>query len=100
MHDLGMIGGADTQIGADDDGYPWIFGYRGPSLSKLTDRQIVPVRAFIEDRLMTKSPAELRLIAKAASGATWRTRCCSATPIPARPKRKSASAPATKPPAP
>ena len=62
MHDLGMVGGTDTKIGADDDGYPWVFGYRGPSLSELTQRKIVPVRGFIEDRLMAKSPAELRLI--------------------------------------
>lgn len=62
MHDLGMIGDMSTKIGADDDGYPWIFGYRGPSLSELTGRQIVPVRAFVEDQLMCKSPAELALI--------------------------------------
>ncbi len=60
--DMGLIGDMSTRIGADDDGYPWIFGYRGPSLSEITGRQIVHVRGFIEDRLMCKSPAELRLI--------------------------------------
>ncbi len=64
LDDMGIIGDADAKIGADDDGYPWIFGYRGPALSALTGRQIVPVRSFVEDRLMVKSPAELRLIAE------------------------------------
>src|SRR5664279_550013 len=62
LGEMGDIGDMSSKIGADDDGYPWIFGYRGPSLSELTGRQIVPVRGFIEDRLMVKSPAELRLI--------------------------------------
>ncbi|HVU14008.1 MAG TPA: Xaa-Pro peptidase family protein [Phototrophicaceae bacterium] len=62
LESMGIIGDMDAKIAADDDGYPWIFGYRGPSLSELTGRQIVPVRAFIEDRLMCKSPAELALI--------------------------------------
>ena len=60
--EMGMIGDAEAKIAADDDGYPWIFGYRGPALSKLIGRQVVPVRGFIEDQLMCKSPAELALI--------------------------------------
>lgn len=54
--------GIRTKIGADDDGYPWILGYRGPRLSELTGTPIVPVRPFIEDQMMIKSPAELALI--------------------------------------
>jgi Xaa-Pro dipeptidase len=54
--------GVAERIGADEDGYPWLVGYRGPKLSELTGATIVPVRAFIEDQMMIKSPAELALI--------------------------------------
>jgi Xaa-Pro aminopeptidase len=49
-------------FGADQDGYPWIFGYRGPSLSELTGGTIHRVRAAVEDQMMIKSEAELALI--------------------------------------
>jgi Xaa-Pro aminopeptidase len=68
LDDMGIISNTSARIGADDDGYPWVFGYRGPSLSELTTRQIVNVREFVEDRMMCKSPAELRLIAESC---TW-----------------------------
>ena len=58
LKDLGI---ADP-IGADQDGYPWVFGYRGPSLSELTGAEIRLSRPFIEDQMMIKSEAELRLI--------------------------------------
>ncbi len=48
--------------GADLDGYPWIFGYRGPSLTALTGSQPIHVAAFIEDQMAVKSAAELALI--------------------------------------
>lgn len=54
--------GIRETIAADHDGYPWIFGYRGPSLSELTGAQVVNVRGFVEDQLMIKSPAEIALI--------------------------------------
>ena len=54
--------GIEDRIGADQDGYPWVFGYRGPSLSELTGAEIHPIRVFIEDQMMIKSEAELRLI--------------------------------------
>jgi Xaa-Pro aminopeptidase len=44
-------------IGADHDGYPWIFGYRGPGLGDWTH-----VADLVEDQLMLKSPAELELL--------------------------------------
>jgi Xaa-Pro dipeptidase len=53
------VGGA---FGVDTDGYPWILGYRGPSLSKLTGDRPKRVPAFIEDQMMIKSLAELALI--------------------------------------
>jgi Xaa-Pro aminopeptidase len=49
-------------IAADDDGYPWILGYRGPSLSELTGAKIQLIRGQLEDLLMIKSEAELGLI--------------------------------------
>ncbi|MFN8482926.1 MAG: Xaa-Pro peptidase family protein [Anaerolineae bacterium] len=64
LADMG-IGG---RIGADSDGYPWIFGYRGPSLSELTGAAVTPVAAFVEDSLMIKSPAEIALIRESV---TW-----------------------------
>jgi Xaa-Pro aminopeptidase len=54
--------GVSGKIGADQDGYPWILGYRGPSLRELTGGQISKVTGFIEDQMMIKSPAELALI--------------------------------------
>jgi Xaa-Pro dipeptidase len=58
LNEMGITG----KIAADDDGYPWVLGYRGPSLSALMETQIWPVRAFIEDQMTIKSPAELNLI--------------------------------------
>jgi Xaa-Pro dipeptidase len=54
--------GIRDSIAADHDGYPWIFGYRGPALSELTGAQIRPIRSFVEDQLMIKSQSELALI--------------------------------------
>lgn len=44
-------------IGADHDGYPWIFGYRGPGLGDWTH-----VAGLVEDQMMIKSAAELELL--------------------------------------
>ncbi|MBL8134255.1 MAG: aminopeptidase P family protein [Anaerolineae bacterium] len=52
-------------IGADNDGYPWIFGYRGVPLSEMTGQDIRNVRAFIEDQMMIKSPVEIAFIREA-----------------------------------
>jgi Xaa-Pro aminopeptidase len=52
----------DGSIGADQDGYPWILGYRGPSLSELIGSPPRRVAPFIEEMMMIKSPAELGLI--------------------------------------
>lgn len=49
-------------IGADADGYPWIFGYRGPSLTELTGGAIMRLAGFVEDAMMIKSEAEIALI--------------------------------------
>ena len=54
--------GIAGQIGADQDGYPWILGYQGPSLSELTSGEVVRVVAFVEEQMAVKSEAELALI--------------------------------------
>ena len=61
---IGIIRSLDIQppYGADQDGYPWIFGYRGPALSTLLNEAPVILRAFIEEQMAIKSPAELALI--------------------------------------
>ncbi|NJL93720.1 MAG: aminopeptidase P family protein [Anaerolineae bacterium] len=56
--------GITGRVGADSDGYPWILGYRGPELSTLTGLTVEHVRAFVEDQMMIKSPAELALLAE------------------------------------
>jgi Xaa-Pro aminopeptidase len=58
LSDMG-VGGA---IGVDHDGYPWIFGYRGPSLQELTGGTPQYITAYIEDMMMIKSEGELSLI--------------------------------------
>ena len=50
------------RIGVDTDGYPWILGYRGPSISEVTESQVTRVSEFIEDQMMIKSRVELALI--------------------------------------
>ena len=58
--------GVRGSIGADDDGYPWILGYRGPTLTELTGTAPERVAAFVEDQMAIKSDAEVRLIRESA----------------------------------
>ncbi len=58
ISELDMTG----SIGADSDGYPWLFGYRGEPLSKLTGQQVINCRAPIEDQMAVKSAAEITLL--------------------------------------
>lgn len=58
LRDSGITG----IIGADHDGYPWIFGYRGEKLSEFMGAEVHHVQAFIEDQMMIKSEAEIALI--------------------------------------
>jgi Xaa-Pro dipeptidase len=55
---LGLAG----KIGADQDGYPWILGYRGPTLSELSGATVVRVVEEIEEQMAVKSEAEVALI--------------------------------------
>lgn len=58
LAEMGVLG----RLGADRNGYPWILGYRGPSLSELTSTPIIKITGYIEDQMMVKSQAELALI--------------------------------------
>ena len=50
---LGIAG----SLGADHDGYPWLFGYRGPSLGGWTQ-----IADAVEDQMAIKSAAEIELL--------------------------------------
>jgi Xaa-Pro dipeptidase len=51
-----------STLGADSDGYPWILGYRGPTLSELTGGSVTRVNSYVEDLMAIKSTAEVALI--------------------------------------
>jgi Xaa-Pro aminopeptidase len=52
--------------GADQDGYPGILGYAGPTLSEVIGKPVVGVAPFIESMMVRKSPAEVELIRESA----------------------------------
>jgi Xaa-Pro aminopeptidase len=56
--DLGLRG----TIAADNDGYPGILGYRGPSLGDVTGASVPLLGEEIEQMLVRKSPAEVELL--------------------------------------
>ena len=53
--------GVRERLGADHDGYPWVFGYRGPSLGELGSPP-TPVADLVEDQMAIKSDGELALL--------------------------------------
>src|SRR6478735_7538773 len=58
--------GVREPFGADHDGYPWVLGYRGPTLTELVGVTPANVTGFVEDQLAIKSPAEIELIRESA----------------------------------
>ena len=54
--------GISGRIGADQDGYPWILGYRGPSLTEVSGATVVRVVEAIEEQMAVKSETEIALI--------------------------------------
>ena len=58
--------GIERAIGADQDGYPGILGYRGPALSEVTGAAVTPLAVEIERMMAVKSPAEVELIRESA----------------------------------
>lgn len=57
MRELLAALGIRDKLGADHDGYPWVFGYRGPSLGEWTH-----VADLVEDQMAIKSAAEIELL--------------------------------------
>jgi Xaa-Pro dipeptidase len=60
--DMGVSG----TIGADQDGYPGILGYQGPSLSEATGSSVVGLAPAVEEMIVRKSEAEVALIRESA----------------------------------
>ena len=58
LADLGVAG----TIGADQDGYPWILGHRGPTLSELSGATVIRIAEGIEAQMAVKSAAEVALV--------------------------------------
>jgi Xaa-Pro aminopeptidase len=54
--------GVRDAIGADQDGYPGILGYKGPALSDVADASVGPLGDVIESMMARKSPNEIALI--------------------------------------
>jgi Xaa-Pro dipeptidase len=54
--------GIQNNIGADNDGYPGILGYHGPTLSQVTSSRVVGLSDVIERMMRCKSQSELDLI--------------------------------------
>ena len=57
------------KVGADVDGYPIIFGYRGRSLSESGAFDVSIISNFIEDCMIIKSPAEINLLRESSKWA-------------------------------
>jgi len=54
--------GIERAVGADQDGYPGILGYKGPPLSEVTGAAVTPLGDVIEAMMARKSENELELI--------------------------------------
>lgn len=61
--------GIRGRLGADHDGYPWVLGYRGPSLGELTGSAPESVAALVEDQMAVKSDAEIALLRESSKWA-------------------------------
>ena len=62
LEEMGVTG----SFGADQDGYPWVLGYRGPTLTELTGTTPERITGFVEDQMAVKSGAEIALIRESA----------------------------------
>lgn len=61
--------GVRDPYAADTDGYPWVFGYRGPSLSELMTARPQPIAGFVEEEMMVKSAVEVAMLRESAKWA-------------------------------
>jgi len=64
LHELLGALGVRERLGADQDGYPWVFGYRGPGLGEFT-----LVADLVEDQMAIKSEAEIALLRESSKWA-------------------------------
>ena len=62
LDDMGITG----TIAADQDGYPGILGYQGPTLSEVTGSDVVSAAAALERLMARKSEAEIELVRESA----------------------------------
>lgn len=62
LRDMGITGA----VGADNDGYPGILGYAGPSLSEVLAGTTTDLGPVIESMMVCKSEAEVALIRQSA----------------------------------
>jgi len=62
LDELGVRG----RIAADQDGYPGILGYEGPSLSEVTGAEVVLAAPALEALMARKSEAEVELVRESA----------------------------------
>jgi Xaa-Pro dipeptidase len=62
--------GVSGSLGADSDGYPRLFGYRGAKLSSLGDFSIIDIVDTVEDQMAIKSEAEIALLKESTRWAT------------------------------
>jgi Xaa-Pro dipeptidase len=61
--------GALGRLGADMDGYPWVLGYRGPTLGELTGEPPEQIAPFVESEIAVKSEAEIALLRESSKWA-------------------------------
>lgn len=54
--------GVHERLAADNPGYPWMFGYRGPTLAELYSEEVGDLAGIVEDQMQVKSTAEIALL--------------------------------------
>lgn len=59
---LGILGLGGKKLLADHDGYPWVFGYTGASLSEVNGADVERAYTFMDHQMSVKSEAEIGLI--------------------------------------
>ena len=76
--DMGITG----TVGADQDGYPGILGYEGPSLSEAIGGTVSPLAPALEAMLVLKSAAEVELIRESGRWCSHAHRLLQAYSVP------------------
>jgi Xaa-Pro aminopeptidase len=71
LEDMRIATGDASDVGADHDGYPWIFGYEGPALTELTGAYVVNLQGDVNRMQAVKSEAELALIRESCKWAGY-----------------------------